>query len=63
MEDVVLDFVAVDDDIDSIRPEEIGFVRRINPTALKRNEKIPKVISSPLLKEAREDRSASGCDL
>jgi hypothetical protein len=41
----------------------IGSVRRIKPTALKWNGKLPKVISSPLLKEARDDRSASGCGL
>jgi hypothetical protein len=30
--DVVINYVPIDEDFDSVRTEEIGFVRRIEPT-------------------------------
>jgi hypothetical protein len=37
-------------------------LRKADPFVLKRKQKLPKVISSPLLKEAKTGRTAGGCD-
>jgi hypothetical protein len=50
MEDVVMDIVVVDGNVDSVRAEQIGSVRRIEPAELKWKLKLPKVISSPSLR-------------
>jgi hypothetical protein len=55
--------MVVDDDVESIGTEEIGSVRRIEPTALKWKQNLPKVTSSHSLKEAKNGCMASGCGM
>jgi hypothetical protein len=55
--------MVVDGDADSIRTDQVGSVRKIDPAELKWRRKLPKVISSPSLKEEKAGRVASECGM
>jgi hypothetical protein len=61
IEDVVVDVMVVDGFSDSVVVEQIGYVRRAEPSELKRKRKLPKVITSPSMKEAEAVRVVSWC--